>query len=177
MACSNIQLNGMSVGCKDNIGGIRKAYICKNDDITSFSLSTANTVSAITMVSGKTFATYEFRKNTSDYQCTITSDDAIGTFSIDSNINLQFSNITSIKNEEIEALGKEDLTVIVLDNMGKLWLFGGKSNGTKEELPVTCSAGTLNSGKATTDGGIYNITLSTSANHFPYEVTTTVPVA
>lgn len=181
MGCSTISLSGMKVGCKDNIGGIRKALIVKAEKLEGFTLSSGSTVSAFTWANTAAtdnyFYVYEFRKNTSDYQSTINSDDALGTFSVDTNINLQFSNIETLKNLEIEAISKEDLAVIVWDNMGKAWLFGGGICNGKEELPVTCSAGTLNSGKATTDGGLYNITLSTSANHFPYEVSCEIPLA
>lgn len=166
MACSNIILKGMGAGCKDNLGGIRKAFIIKEDDLTGVQKDSGNTVTGFTYAStGVTFMKYHFRKNTSDYQCTINSDDALGTFAVENNINLQFSNISKEKNEEIEALGKENLVVVVLDNKGKYWLFGGGI-----DLPVTCNAGTLNSGKATTDGQLYNITLNNSTDHFPYEV-------
>ncbi len=163
MACSSITLAGINTGCKDNMGGIKEVYIVKKDSVTSVTLTT-NQVSAISMETGAKWSTYKFRKGTSQFTSTLTTDDAAGTMSFETVLALQFSKQDTAKRLEIMALCMDEVAVIVLDNNGKYWFLG-------YDNPVTATSATGQSGTAFGDFGGYNIELTDNSKELPYEVT------
>ena len=163
MACSSITLAGINTGCKDNMGGIKEVYIVKKDSITGTTL-TENQISAITMVETAKWSTYKFRKGTSQFTSTMTTDDAAGTMSFETVLALQFSKQDTAKRLEIMALCMDEVAVIVLDNNGKYWFLG-------YDNPVTATAATGQSGTAFGDFGGYNVELTDNSKELPYEVT------
>lgn len=163
MACSSIVLAGINTGCKDNMGGIKEVYIVKKDSITEVAL-TENQISAITMADTAKWSTYKFRKGTSQFTSTMTTDDAAGTMSFETVLALQFSKQDTAKRLEIMALCMDEVAVIVLDNNGKYWFLG-------YDNPVTATAATGQSGTAFGDFGGYNVELTDNSKELPYEVT------
>ena len=163
MACSSIVLAGINTGCKDNMGGIKEVYIVKKDSITEVTL-TENQISAITMAESAKWSTYKFRKGTSQFTSTMTTDDAAGTMSFETVLALQFSKQDTAKRLEIMALCMDEVAVIVLDNNGKYWFLG-------YDNPVTATAATGQSGTAFGDFGGYNVELTDNSKELPYEVT------
>ena len=163
MACSSIVLAGINTGCKDNMGGIKEVYIVKKDSITEVAL-TENQISAITMAESAKWSTYKFRKGTSQFTSTMTTDDAAGTMSFETVLALQFSKQDTAKRLEIMALCMDEVAVIVLDNNGKYWFLG-------YDNPVTATAATGQSGTAFGDFGGYNVELTDNSKELPYEVT------
>lgn len=171
MACENITLNGLGVGCKDSMGGIKEVYAIKHDDVVSVTVSTSgDTKGMISAITTKTvssasmkFKTFKFRKQTSSFTSTMNIDEAIGTFSISTDLNLQFTKMTTLKNNEIMGLLYEGLAVIVKDQNNKYWYLG-------YDNPVTSTAGTAQSGTAIGDLNGYNVTLNDISNRLPYEV-------
>ena len=163
MACSSIVLAGINTVCKDNMGGIKEVYIVKKDSITEVAL-TENQISAITMAESAKWSTYKFRKGTSQFTSTMTTDDAAGTMSFETVLALQFSKQDTAKRLEIMALCMDEVAVIVLDNNGKYWFLG-------YDNPVTATAATGQSGTAFGDFGGYNVELTDNSKELPYEVT------
>lgn len=170
MACSKIQLTGLSKGCREGQGSIKKVWMIKADEVTAVEVADVtattnpNMITGITMAStGATWYAYNFRKNTSDMQSTVTVDDALGLFTVETVLNMQFSNMDSYKRTQLEALCKEDVVAIVLDGNGHYWYLG-------ETYPLVPTSATLNSGKATTDGNLGNISLSTNDTFFPHRI-------
>ncbi len=163
MACSSIALAGINTGCKDNMGGIKEVYIVKKDSITQVAL-TENQISAITMADTAKWSTYKFRKGTSQFTSTMTTDDAAGTMSFETVLALQFSKQDTAKRLEIMALCMDEVAVIVLDNNGKYWFLG-------YDNPVTATAATGQSGTAFGDFGGYNVELTDNSKELPFEVT------
>ena len=163
MACSSITLAGINTGCKDNMGGIKEVYIVKKDSITEVAL-TENQISAITMAESAKWSTYKFRKGTSQFTSTMTTDDAAGTMSFETVLALQFSKQDTAKRLEIMALCMDEVAVIVLDNNGKYWYLG-------YDNPVTATAATGQSGTAFGDFGGYNVELTDNSKELPFEVT------
>lgn len=168
MSCSSIKLNGIGLGCKDSMGGIKKVYIAKVDDIKSIQIGDqTNIIDSIEMVldegSSRTFKTYEFRKGTSSMSTTLTTDEAAGTLSFQTDVSLQFSKMDTSKRLEIMALCVDSVVVIVEDSNGKCWFLG-------YDFPVTATTATANTGTAFGDFSGYNITLTDNSKELPYEV-------
>lgn len=170
MACSSITLAGINTGCKDHMGGIKEVYITKKENISALTV-TSNQISAITMnTDGATtpaalpWCTYKFRKGTSQFTSTLTTDDAAGTMSFETVLALQFTKQETSKRLEIMALCMDEVAVIVLDNNGKYWFLG-------YDNPVTATSATAQSGTAFADFGGYNVELTDNSRELPYEVT------
>lgn len=166
MACNSITLAGIGLGCKDNMGGIKEVYLIKEDDITSITVA-EGAVSAITLAEGASFKTYKFRKGTSQFTSTMTTDEAAGTLSVQTDLALQFSKMETSKRLEIMAMCMDSMKAIVLDSNGKYWLLG-------YDFPVTASAATGQTGTNFGDFGGYNVTLTDNSKEFPYEIPATV---
>lgn len=168
MACKSFALTGIGMGCKDNLGGIKEVHIIKSGDVSSKTLNTEESqIATIELAEGAKFKTYKFRKGTGSMTSTASSDEAIGNFSVTTELSLQFSKMETSKRLEIMALCLEDVEVIVLDWNGKYWYLG-------YDFPVTATAATAVSGTANTDLNGYTITLSDTSAEFPFEVPNTV---
>lgn len=164
MACKSFALSGISLGCKDNMGGVKEVYIIKSGDVTSKTLNTENSqIATIETQSEAKFKTYKFRKGTGSMTSTAASDEAIGNFAVTTELALQFSKMETSKRLEIMALCLEDVEVMVLDWNGKYWYLG-------YDFPVTATAATGVTGTAGTDLNGYTVTLSDTSSEFPYEV-------
>lgn len=164
MACNSITLKGIGLGCKDNMGGIKEVYLIKADDITGVTV-TENQISEITLAEGTSFKTYRFRKGTSQFTSTMTTDEAAGTLSFQTDLALQFTKMETAKRLEIMAMCMDSMKAIVLDSNGKYWFLG-------YDFPVTASAGTGQTGTNFGDFGGYNVTLTDNSKELPYEITT-----
>jgi len=163
MACSSITLAGINTGCKDNMGGIKEVYIVKKDSIEGVTVS-QDQISAISMAASAKWCTYKFRKGTSQFTSTMTTDEAAGTMSFETVLALQFSKQDTAKRLEIMALCMDEVAAIVLDNNGKYWFLG-------YDNPVTATSATGQTGTAFGDFGGYNIELTDNSKGLPYEVT------
>ena len=94
---------------------------------------------------------------------TMTTDEAAGTMSVQTDLALQFSKMETAKRLEIMAMCMDSLKGIVLDSNGKYWLLG-------YDYPITASAATGNTGTAFADFNGYNITLTDNSREFPFEI-------
>ena len=164
MACKSFSLSGIALPCKDNMGGIKEVYIAKYTDVKSVTLDTdSSQISTIEMESTGKFKTYKFRKGTANMTSTASSDEAIGNFSVTTELALQFSKMETSKRLEIMAMCLEDVVVIVNDFNGHYWYLG-------YDFPVSATAATAQTGTAATDLNGYNVTLSDTSAEFPFEV-------
>ena len=162
MACNSIALKGIGLGCKDNMGGIKEVYLIKDEDITAVA-ATEGQISTLTLGDSAKFKTYKFRKGTSQMTSTMTTDEAAGTLSVQTDLALQFSKMETSKRLEIMAMCMESMKAIVLDANGKYWFLG-------YDFPVTASAATGQTGTNFGDFGGYNVTLTDNSKEFPYEI-------
>lgn len=168
MACSNITLTGINVGCKDSMGGIKEVYAIKAENVTGVTVdASTNMIDDISVTTGEKFKTYKVRKQTSSMTSTFSTDDAVGTFSIQTDLALQFTKMTTKRNEELMGLLVEDLVILAKDQNDRTWYLG-KDNG------VTASAGTAQTGQAMGDLNGYNVTLTDISRRLPYEVDPTI---
>lgn len=157
-------LNGIQVDCEPSMGGLKVVYIANSADIESFKI-TDGQITTITMVSGKTFKTYSFRRNTASMTSTLNVDPANGT-SVATDVVLSFLKQDTQKRIEISALSIGELVLMVQDANERYWFLG-------KDMPVMASAGGAESGTTYTDGNRYTITLQDNSKDYPYEIKTT----
>lgn len=159
MACS-VTLSGLAnPACYKSKGGIVKAWI-------GVSGAFQPTVTSGSIVSGTVtgFKPYEFRKNSGSMTSTLNVDQANGVNYVSTELQLVFGKMETQKRIEVAALAIGDLEVIVKDSNGKYWFLG-------YDQPVNATAGTGETGTASTDGNRYTITLTDESDEFPYEIT------
>ena len=166
MACNSQTLKGIALGCKDHMGGIKEVYLIKESEVKSITI-TEGAVSEIQLEDSASFKTYRFRKGTSQFTSTMTTDEAAGTLSIQTDLALQFSTMDTAKRLEIMAMCMDSMKGIVLDSNGKYWLLG-------YDFPISASAATGQTGTAFADFGGYNVTLTDNSKEFPYEIPASV---
>ena len=166
MACKSFSLNGIAIPCKDNMGGIKEVYLAKAGDVTVTLNSEGTEIDTITMGSSAKFKTYKFRKGTGSMTSTASSDEAIGNFSVTTELALQFSKMDTQKRMEIMAMCLEDVVAIVLDFNGRYWYLG-------YDFPITATSATAQTGQAATDLNGYNVTLSDTSAELPFEINPT----
>lgn len=165
MDCNSATLNGIQVGCKDNMGGIKAVYIALTSDVSLPYKNYTTTDEMITDMKGEqdSFTKYEFRKQTGGMTSTMTVDDTVGTQYWTTEVTLQFSKMETSKSLEINALCIADTYVIVQDSNNKFWFLGWDN-------PVSATAATAQAGTAYGDLNGYTITLSDMSKQLPYEV-------
>lgn len=156
-------LNGIQVDCEPSMGGLRVVYIANSADIEDYVI-TDGQITAINMVSGKTFKTYSFRRNTASMTSTLNVDPANGT-SVATDVVLSFLKQDTQKRIEISALSIGELVLMVQDANERYWFLG-------KDMPVMASAGGAESGTTYTDGNRYTITLQDNSKDYPYEIKT-----
>lgn len=172
-SCNNYALAGLSKSCDPNVGGIKVVYIAPVDDVSAITIddttasSSTHMVSAITMVTGKKFKEYYFRKNTGSMTSTLNISEE-GSNYISTEVSLRFSRMETEKRMEMRALALNEMVVIVKDSNNKYWLLGSKDDY------VSANAGGGETGTNREDSNAYTITLSCESTEWPYEVPSSV---
>lgn len=167
---TNYTLKGVGFDCNPNLAGVRNVYITYYDDVTvpaSAATESAHTISNVVLSSGVNWYTYEFARNTSSLDSTLTKDDANGTRYYTNTLTLVFNKLTAQKHLEVMALAAEKLAVIVEDNNGHMWFLGYDSyvSGTAEEVGTGASADDRNG---------YSVTIEGTSAYLPWEFTGTI---
>jgi hypothetical protein len=156
MSCINELLTGgITLGCDPNSGGVRKIYITDSVNITGVTENSDDVVTAIGLVSGATYYNFDFNKNTSSYEETISVNVENGTTSYPQSVNLVIPRREFAKRNTIAllAVGQKRLSIIVEDSNGLFWLFG-----RYEGMQLTEMTG--GSGIVKTDFNGYNMTFT-----------------
>lgn len=165
--CSSYTLNGITLGCGGNVGGIKKVWLSDFDAFnvtyTTLEDGTRTAITAMALIEGATLKEYQFRKGTANMNSSVTMDDTLGTFAVGTDLNLQFSKMESNKRLEMMALCLTPAAAIVLDNNGKYWFLGADNY-------VGASAASGETGTAVGDFGGYKCTLHDDARQFPFEI-------
>ena len=165
MACAQT-LSGLVHDCAANMGGIKAVYLANKADVDSVTI-TSDKVTAITMVSTKTFKKYEFARRTGSLSSNWQVNAENGTKFVQTDLLLVFNRMETTKRVEIVALAQADLYAIVEDNNGKFWLLG-------YDEPLVISAGDGLTGTARTDRNGYSVTLQDNSKELPFEVDASV---
>lgn len=166
MACTSFTMSGIAVGCKDSIGGIKKAWFAPWGSIT-VSVSADTLVIASGSISD--FKAYNFRKQTGSMTSTLnTSENAGNSFTTE--VTIQFLKQETKKRLEVMALLMNEMVGVVKDGNGKYWYLG-------YDYPISATAGTAETGTAMTDLNGYNITITDNSIELPYEITDATTIA
>lgn len=164
MACNTVTLTGINGKCDTSAGGIKRVLIAQKDDVTNISVdTTTGVIDAITMATDKYFVQWLFRKNTGNYTTALTSDPAIGTQAVTTDLNLQFTKAEATKRLEIQAAINAAAVVIIEDMYGQYILLG-------KDNEVSVTAVNQQSGTAITDLNGYTLTLQDVSLELPHFV-------
>lgn len=180
MSCNSYTLKGIELGCKDHMGGIKCVWLIDESNLDSITLNEAVKgddgvitkeanveIASITLGASASFKPYKFRKGTSNMVSTATSDEANGTFSVQTDIALQFNKMETAKRTEIMAMCLGNMKGVVKDNNNKYWFVGF-------DQPISASAASGETGTAFGDFGGYKVTLTDNSKEMPYEIPASV---
>ena len=142
---------GITLGCRDNAGGVNKVWITDYENITSVTKDGTDT---ITQISGSgTFYSFELIRTTSEMTETINASLENGTVYYTQELTMFFAKLEQYKRNIIKTLAQSfRLAVIFEDNNGSYFLLG-------EEYGMFVSAGSNVTGLALGDRQGYNLTL------------------
>ena len=120
MACNTVTLNGINAKCDTSAGGIKRVLIAQKDDVLNIVVAEGTgIINEIEMAEGKYFVQWLFRKNTGSYTTSLTSDPAIGTQAVTTDLNLQFTKAEATKRLEIQSAINAAAVVIIEDMYGQ----------------------------------------------------------
>ena len=142
---------GITLGCRDNAGGVNRVWITDYENVTGI---TQNSGSTITAISG-TGVFYEFQliRTTSEMTETINASLENGTVYYTQELVMFFAKLEQYKRNIIKTLAQSfRLAVIFEDNNGSYFLLG-------QEYGMFVSAGSNVTGLALGDRQGYNLTL------------------
>lgn len=161
MACTQT-LDGLYLDCESSMGGIKKIYVARYEDVLDTPLDEKNdTITGITMANEAKFKPYQFRKQTGSMTSTLNVDETTGLNYVSTELNLVFTKMETNKRMQIAALSVGQLAVIVEDCNGVFYYLG------KDDY-VSASAGGAQTGTAKTDGNNYTLTLKDESKTYPY---------
>lgn len=168
MACNTVTLSGISAKCDTSAGGIKRVLIIQKDDVDSITVdwdektqTGTDLITNITLKQDKQFVQWLFRKNTGNYTTTLTSDPAIGTQAVTTDLNLQFSHAEAIKRLEIQSAINAAAVVIIEDMYGQYILLG-------EDTEVSVTSVNMQSGTSATDLNGFTLTLQDVSKKLPH---------
>lgn len=166
MACSQT-LNGFTaLDCNPSKGGVKEIYIANYDDVTAIGLddaSSAATITGITMASGTTWHKYAMRRNTASMTSTLNVDETAGVNYVSTDVILHFNKLDTPQRLEMTALSLAETRVVVRDANDNWWMLG-------VDEPCVASAGTAQTGVQKSDGSYYELTIQSSDNTWPLEL-------
>lgn len=130
MACSTT-LNGLTLDCRDSVGGIEALYMLPANSGISFSASSGAVALTGISVDGSALTAltdleeYELARETANIAEAGTYSNENGTVFYTQTLNAIFNKLAGAKLDELYQVAKNvKLCVIALDNNGKYWLIG-----------------------------------------------------
>lgn len=153
MAVCNALDGGITKGCENNVGGIKKAYLVELEYVDEFTRTSPDeTITTITMIPEKVFYEFEFNKNTSNFTEVTTYDQAVGSEVCTQTITLVLNRREQTKRDTLLLIGKgKDLVIVVKDANDKYWVFG-------ETAGLNLTEKNSESGTVKTDRNGYTLT-------------------
>lgn len=172
MALCDAILNGLSLSCTTNYGGLQKVYLASANAVSGATVDVDGEITGFTASAG-TFKQYAF-ETAEGSDATLTINDTIN---INARLDLQVSELVINVNKmnkalikELEAIKNKDLTALVLDENG-VWLAVGLTTiGTANfGQSLRKSAGSFTSGTARSAGdNKYTLTLKAESKGYPH---------
>lgn len=161
---TSVALNSIDARCENSIGGIKRILIANVSDVTKATVDEdTGMITAITMVASKKFQQWLFRKNTSSYTSTVSSDPTLGNTSVTTEVSLQFSKAEAQKRLEIQSAINASAILIVEDMYGQ-FLYLGLDN----EVSITSAV--MQSGTQNSDLNGFTLTFQDISAELPHFV-------
>ena len=160
MNCTSYTLSGLAASCKDSIGGVAKIWLADQSAVAWTIDDSAHTIKPDATTA---FKVYNVRKGAASMTSTLTVNDNAGNY-FTTEVTMNFLKMETSKRLEVMAMLMGQTCGIVKDNNGKYWCVG---NGN----PLEGSAGTAETGTATSDANQYSVTISADSAEAPYEIT------
>ena len=161
MACP-ITLTGISLGCKDAIGGVSEFYVIDKSKVTP-TPTVVNGVITVIPTGTDNFSTYKVKKQTASLVQTATIVEANDSIMYTNVLTVKINKLSTAARTELVQLVKGQLAIIVKLNSG-VFLYLGMDN----EVSVTGLV--ANSGTAFQDFNGYDLTFTDMSFDMVYEV-------
>ena len=137
MSC--ILANGIALGCKDSLGGIKEAYIASTNLTTVFTYDADDVIDSAT--GAPSFFTFQQRNEQGEFIQTGNHSVENGTNFWEQTVSLIFTKNEAADRNTLKVLAQSTLLIIVKDQNDKYWVVG-ESNG------ADLTASTQSAGKA-----------------------------
>lgn len=161
MPCSIVQ--GYEIACRDSTGGIESIYIAEFSNVQSYTAS-SGVITAITMVPGKKFYTFQLEKENATYTNDLVGSLENGTTFYNSSLVFTMKKMSASMKNAIKVLGQARLVVIVKDNNGTYFVMGLTRGADALDIKMT-------SGKAFGDMNGSTVTIVGKEPDFDYTYT------
>lgn len=149
MACA--LTGGMTLDCRDAIGGITTVYIVESASLLATGITASSgTITAISMVGGAKFYTFNFKDETGQFTDELMTSDPNGTVFSEQNLTFPTFKMSASKRNLIKLLSQNQLKIMITDNNGVTWLMG-------EAVGATLQNTKGDSGKLRGDMNGYNL--------------------
>jgi hypothetical protein len=148
MACNLTA--GIQLQCRDNVGGVKTAWITDYTNVTSITQSTGDTITAIS--GSGTFYEFQLIRTSSQYTETVNASLENGTVFYTQELVTYFAKLSQDKRNILKTLAQSQrLAICIEDNNGDFFYLG-------QSYGAFISAGTSVTGKALGDQNGYNMT-------------------
>jgi len=131
--------NGLPLGCKDSLGGIKEAYIASFSSATTYTYDAEDIID--TVVGGGNFFTFAQRNEQGEFTQTGNHSVENGSNFWSQMVNLIFTKNDAVNRNTLKVLAQSTLLIIVKDQNGLYWVIG-EGNG------ADLTASTIGAGKA-----------------------------
>jgi len=168
MACVSTLL-GINLDCDSNVGGLSALYIVPTSDVSVIALGVDGEISGVTMVSGKTFKTYSFKRGNAQFTSTGTHDEKAGTNFYTTELTVSFNKQEKLKRKEMLELSKGQTYMIAKDYNGIYHFIGYGSYVSGSVVGA--------SGSEMGDANNYSLTMTSMSAELPNTVLSTIIAA
>jgi len=161
--------SGITLDCRDSMGGLKEVYIIPFSDITSFAVA-SGVVTGITKATGKQFYKFENLPQTADWTSEITGNDENGSIFFLHTLNLQINKMNAANRNMVKLLAANRVIAVALDRNGVAMMLGAT-------MGLSTNSGAMASGRAFGDHNGSKPILTGGEPEPPYEVNSTVYAA
>ena len=170
MSC--LLTSGISKGCRDNSGGLKRVLLTNKENITSVLPAIGGTsdqgiITGITGATSQVFYEFVPNKMSSNWVENIQSNPQNGTIGYEQVVTLMFAKNEASKRNQIKLMGQAEMVAIVEDYNNK-YFYLGEVNG------LEVNGGNSSSGTALTDMNGWTVTLQGMEHEPAREVTSSI---
>lgn len=164
MAC--VLTSDFSLPCRRSKGGVQKVYITELANTATQTIA-SGVVTVMTLSTGKQFFIYELPHGSSSADATVGGERAVGSRFYTHKVQIQLPKFEVALRNEVLLLAQNTVQIIVLDENGKYFLYGGVRG-------LEISEGMGQTGTASADLNGFNLTFTGEELDLPYEVSSSL---